>query len=506
MPADLLIVNATVITNDPARPVARAVAVRAGVIAAVGDEAAVRRSAPAAAPVVDATGLTVVPGFVDAHLHLAAYAAALRAVDCSPAAVRTIDAIVAAVRARARATPPGQWVRATGYDEWALAEGRHPTRWELDAATTAHPVRLVHRSGHAVVLNSRALALAGITIASEEPPGGVIDRRLSDGEPSGLLLEMNDAIGRLAPPLPRAALVAGLAEAGRRLIAAGVTAVQDMSHTNTAATSAFLDALAWESGFTPRLLPVAEGWPGDVTALSTDHRRPVKVMVREAGARPLPDTDQLAGIIRRCAAAGRQVALHAVERRTVEAVVDAFERTGAAARTEALRHRIEHCGVCPPELARRIAAAGLTVVSNPAFLWFGGDRYRRTVPPDDLPDLYAVGTLARAGVAVAAGSDAPVTPPGPLHGIAAAVHRRDALGEALPGETVDVQQAVLLHSLAPARAAWHDQRIGSIRQGWAADLALLSGAPADRSTTVLVTVIDGVVRHVAPEFASRLYR
>lgn len=492
--AGLLLLGGRVITMDPAHPLAEAVALRDGRIVAVGAEAECRQAVPSGARVLNVRGRTVVPGFVDAHIHLAAYAASLRAVDCSPAAVGSIDEIVRRLREQASALPPGAWVRAAGYDETALAEGRHPTRWELDAASADRPIRLLHRSGHAAVLNSAGLALAGITIASEEPPGAVIDRRLSDGEPSGLLLEMNDVIARAVPPLPRAELVAGLCEASARLVRAGVTAVQDMSHTNGGDADGFLHALAAESEFAPRLLPVAEGWDAGRGAHPDGGWRPVKVMVREAAGRPRPDSRELAAVIAACARVGRQVAVHAIEERTVEAVVSAFERAGSAARIETLRHRIEHAAVCPPDLARRIAHLGLTVVSNPGFLWYGGDRYLRRVPPADLPYLYAAGELHDAGVRMAAGSDAPVEPPDPLTAIRAAVDRRTASGMRLPGRGLAPHAALALWTVGAAAAAHSEQAVGRVAPGMGAGLVVLTAEPGADGVAVEMTIVDGTVR------------
>ena len=500
MSDDLLLLNANVITTDPTQPRARAIATRGERIVAVGSEAAAQAAALPGARVIDCRGRTLVPGFVDAHVHLAAYAASLRSVDCSPVRARSIADIIELVGERARSLPPGAWVRAAGYDESALSEGRHPSRWDLDAAAPDHPVRLLHRSGHAGVLNSRALALAGISMTSEEPPGGVIDRRLVDGEPTGLLLEMNDIISRAVPPLPRAELVAGMRAAGERLLAAGVTAVQDMTHTNGPDAAAFLAGLTAESRFAPRLLPVADGW--DAAGPGTAGDRPVKVMVRELGERPIPDTAELAGIIRACATRGRQVAVHAVERRTVAAVVAAFEEAGATGRTPELRHRIEHAGVCPPDLAERIAALGLVAVSNPGFLYHGGERYRRRVAPRDLPHLYAAGALHAAGVRLAAGSDTPVVPSEPLRGIAAAATRRTAAGMLLPGLTLAPHEALAMHTTGAAYAAHAEHELGRIAPGMRADLALLSGDPSAEGTHVEMTIIGGVQTYPGPAGAA----
>ncbi len=494
MSGELLLLSGRVITMDPARPIAEALAVRRGRIVAAGSDAECRTAAAAGARVIDCGGRTVVPGFIDAHIHLAAYAAAIRAVDCARA--RSIAGIARLITDDAAHRPAGAWVRAASYDESALEEGRHPTRWELDAAAPHHPVRLVHRSGHAIVLNSRAMALAGISITSEEPPGAVIDRRLTDGEPTGLLLEMGELVSRVVPPLSRAELRAGMQEAGRRLVAAGVTAVQDMTHTNTPDMAGFLMDLTAESGFGPRLLAPATGWHESLHRAAGDERAgaagPIKLLLRETGERPVPDGDAVSRIIRICTDQQRQVAIHAVERRTVAEVIDAFERAGNTRATARLRHRIEHVGVCPPDLAERIAALGVVAVSNPGFLPGGAARYRRHVTAADLPHLYAVGALHGAGVRVAAGSDAPVASPEPLAAIQAAITRRGD-GGVLPGIPAAPMDALAMYTTAAAFAAHYEDDTGRLAPGMRADLTVLRGMPGDPETRVEMTIIDGIV-------------
>jgi predicted amidohydrolase YtcJ len=496
MHRDLLLTGGHVVTLDAALPSAGAVAVRDGQIIAVGAESTVRTTVSPQAQVIDCRGRVVLPGFIDAHIHLTAYAAALRAVDCSPASTGSIADIQRLLAQRADTIPSGQWVRASGYDETALAEDRHPTRWDLDAAVPDHPVRLLHRTGHALVLNSRALAAAGITTESEEPPGGVIDRRWSDGEPTGLLLDMNESVARVVPPLSRAELVAGMRAVSERLLAAGVTAVQDMSHTNDRDTPAFLAGLAKDSAFGPRMLPPAEGWRG-FPDLGNDASRPVKLLVRENGDRPIPDTDEMTHIIEWCAGRGRQLAIHAVARRTVVSVVEAFARVRERARTRALRHRIEHAGVCSTALAERIAALGLVVVSNPGFLDAGGERYLRRVAEEDLPWLYPLGTLHSAGVQLAAGSDAPVAPPTPLRALRAAVSRRSSGGRTIPGIGLPEPAALGLFGGGAAFAVRAEAGIGTITPGKRADLVVMTGNPLAEDTSVAMTIVGGAVRWAA---------
>ena len=155
----LILYNANVITVDPSTPRATGVVCEGGVITSTSGVDVERAIRTGEYEEINCEGRTVLPGFIDAHVHFLAYASSLTAVDCSPQAVASIPDITAALSERARNTPECEWVRGTGYDEFRLREKRHPTRWDLDPFLTDHPVKLGHRSGHGTVLNSRALDL-----------------------------------------------------------------------------------------------------------------------------------------------------------------------------------------------------------------------------------------------------------------------------------------------------------------------------------------------------------
>ncbi|GAG09654.1 unnamed protein product, partial [marine sediment metagenome] len=199
--ADLILYNANVLTLDRHYPKAELVAVQNGKIVRISGSEALNELRGAGTKAIDCRGKTVLPGFNDAHCHLVAFAESLLTPDLSPPAVHSISDIQGKLRKLSEDFPLGSWIRARGYNEFYLAEKRHPTRWELDEATTSHPIKLTHRSGHAHVLNSLALALAGISIETPEPPGGMIERDLETGEPNGLLYGMSDYLAKVVPPL-----------------------------------------------------------------------------------------------------------------------------------------------------------------------------------------------------------------------------------------------------------------------------------------------------------------
>ncbi len=222
-----LFVNATVLTLDASLPVAQALAVKNGRIVEVGGTDEVLWLREDEYEVIDLQGRTVVPGFVDPHNHFSIGAFETLWADCREA--RSVADLQRALTAAAVDTPVGAWVRAVGYDHRLI--GLHPTRGDLDAAVPDRPALLMHFSHHQCVANSRALAEAGITRGTPDPPGGQIARDKS-GEPTGLLFER--AMSRVET-LSREAWEARFVEvaraASRRYAALGITAIQDAAVT-----------------------------------------------------------------------------------------------------------------------------------------------------------------------------------------------------------------------------------------------------------------------------------
>ncbi len=490
--ADLLLTNARVITCDPARPAASAVAINGDRIAWVG-EAQEARDAVDAARVIDCQGKTVIPGFIDAHMHLYAYAANLQGVDCSPRAARSIGQIQEAIRRRAAALRPGEWVRAWGFEEFYLAESRPPTRWELDAAAPRHPVKLAHRSGHASVLNSLALAMLGVTGETPEPEGAVIERDPATGELTGYLLEMEQILAeRGAPALSAAQMDA----AQRQLFSYGVTSIHEATPTRAMEQWEHIQRLKGEGSLLLRIYKMFG--PADLSLLqergfsfgSGDTGLAVgaiKFMLNETGEGVLPQQEALNEQVYAAHSAGFQVAFHAAEAGGVQAAIEAVERAiwrsaeeasdiaSTGMRVHDHRHRVEHCGMSPPALASRLAKAGMLVVTQPAFIAEHGERYLAQVPPADREWLYPVKSLQQAQVRLAFGSDCPVVSPEPMRGIAAAVTRRAGNGEKVGAkEAITLHEAVAAYTRGGAYASIDESLKGTIAPDMLADLVVLS--------------------------------
>ena len=543
-PPGLLLVNARVVTLEAAQPRAEAVAVRGDTIAAVGSLADMEALAGPGARTIDCRGMSLLPGFVDAHCHLMAMAASLQGLDCGPEAVTSLEGLRDILRRRAKETSPGRWIRGFGYDDLAFADGRHPTRRDLDEAVPHHPVRLDHRSGHATVLNSRGMRLAGIDRDTPDPAEGVIDRDSATGEPTGLLLELGGFLRQRLGSLRDATQIEeGIVRLNRKLLGYGITSVQDAGPDNDLARWESFAGLQ-ESGRLQCRVTMLAG-ASHLNEFLAEGRRPAggaggasgafgdrklrlghaKVMLTLTTGALQPDLAGLRRIVDVAHQGGFPVAIHAVEQEAVAAAALvlrenpfdpppasaggwASEAANSPAAALALRDRIEHCAECPPELVTQVRGSRAWVVTQPGFVYWNGDRYRERVEPSLLDHLYPVGALARSGVPVAFGSDAPVIDPNPWPAIYSAVTGATRGGAELSlaegtglgaGRRVSIESALAMYTVAGARTEGSQNSKGTIRPGKLADLVLLDVDPMTAAVAGLadirpvLTVVGGRV-------------
>ncbi|PIU55339.1 MAG: amidohydrolase, partial [Chloroflexi bacterium CG07_land_8_20_14_0_80_51_10] len=231
--ADLILFNANVLTMEQTNPRAELVAIGGSRIIGVGSNSDCGAFQGNQTMLIDCEGKTIIPGFYDAHMHVFALVSSLLSLDCGPPSVSSIVDIQRLIATRAKQTPQGSWIKGAEYNEFYLAEKRHPTRWDLDQAAPSHPVKLAHRTRHACVLNSIALSLAGINKETPDPSGGLIDRDYETGEPTGLLFGMNTYLSEnVIPPLSAEEMDEGIRQTNEILLASGVTSLQDATAHN----------------------------------------------------------------------------------------------------------------------------------------------------------------------------------------------------------------------------------------------------------------------------------
>jgi predicted amidohydrolase YtcJ len=498
--ADIVLKNARVITMDGNRPYAGLVAINGDLISFVGAENELESVTRAGTTVIDCQGRTVVPGFNDAHLHLFSLVQKLLSIDLGPPAIRSIADIKEAIHRKAVNTPPGTWLRGTNYNEFYLAEKRCPTRWDIDEAAPDHPVFISHRSLHACVLNSLALELAGIHRDTEEPPGARIERELDTGEPNGILVDMPSVM----PPFSQAEFEEGVRLADWEFLSHGITSIQDATYKNN--PERWQTVRRWqENGKVQSRVNMMTG---------TDTRRQFQEagMVTGAGDNRLrlgavkmllavqPVQEEVNRLALDAHNAGFQLAFHAIAESTVAAAVATLEYINQKSPTTGRRHRIEHCGECPPYLLERLKKLGAVIISHPASLYYNGERYLATVPQSQLPWLYRIRSPLESGLVVAAASDAPVMPVNPLVGICGAVTRQAESGQVLlPEERITPAQALVMYTTSAAYASFEENIKGSITPGKLADMVVLSDDPTrvppekTKDIKVEMTIIGGKV-------------
>ena len=508
--ADLLLYGGRVLTCDPNRPEAQAVAITAGKILAVGTERELRAFVSPKTQTIPCAGKTVLPGFIDPHLHLFAWASRYCGADLSTA--RSITEIRSQLGARLATLGSQDWLRGYGYDEFFLEEKRHPNRHELDAIATDQPIILRHRTGHAAVLNSVALRQTGIHAQFVPPKGGNIERDAS-GQPTGVVYELESFLRTAMPPLPAQEFQAGLQQVNSELLRNGVCAFHDASAGNTLEALGRFSALRAEGVIRPHatvmvgveaLSRVREAGLAAFDRSGQVRLGSIKIMLHESGGELYPPLDDLAEMVWQVHRNGFQVAIHAVEEAPVCAALDAIQRALERLPRHDHRHRIEHCTLCPPPFLDTLAETGCAVVIQPGFLHFYGDKYAAQVDPDVHGWLYRAKSFRERTIPVVGSSDCPIAPQAPLTAIQAAVTRRSHTGMTLnPAEGLSCLEAIGLFTQAAAWVGFEEEQTGRIIPGLRADVVILDSdltrLPAEALSRVNVqtTIIDGQIVYSA---------
>ena len=507
---------------------AQALAVREGRIVAVGSDAEIEKLKGKHTQVVDLGGHFVMPGFNDAHVHLAN--GGFEKLNVNLAGVRSLSEMQERIAARAKTTPAGEWITGRGWDHTLWPGQKLPTRQDLDKVTGDHPAIFTRVDGHISVANSPALKFGGITAATPDPAGGKIDRD-AQGEPTGILRETakDNFLAKLPPPSlgqRRRALDLALADAARW----GITSAQDFS-----AWEDFLvfEDLEREGKLTVR---VAEWLPFDhQLSLLETHR------VHHPQSDPMLHTSMLKGFMdgslgSRTAAllapyaddpgnaglpqyeqarlnqmavervrAGFQLGFHAIGDRAVQMALDAFAEAERDARergetpARGFRFRVEHAQVTTPEQVKRFRELGAIASMQPNHLLTDMRWAEARLGKERTAHSYAWKEFLDAGVPLAFGTDYPVEPITPFRGLYAAVTRRseDGKQEYFPTERLTIEQAIAAYTTGAAYAEFAEREKGTLQPGMLADFVVLDRditkiePAAILKTQVLSTVVGG---------------
>jgi predicted amidohydrolase YtcJ len=421
--------------------------------------------------------------------------------------VSSINDILEKIHEHSKTLAPGSWIKASGYNEFYLYEKRHPTCRELDTVASDHPVKLTHRSHHAHVLNSLALKQVGISRYTPEPPGGLIDRYIDTGEPNGILFEMSDFLSKRIPRISDNELSRGIRLLNKKLLSLGITSIHEASFINELKEWESLCSIKAKKDFLPRItmaLGVNAFENKNIYESPVDRDQlkisSVKIILDQTTGRLFPPQKELDRLVLGIHQKGLQASIHAIEQSAVESACNAIEYALKKIPNPNHRHRIEHCSVCSPSLAKRLAALGIVVVTQPSFIHYNGDRYLKTIAKEDIARLYPINTLQKSGVLVAASSDSPIVDPNPIIGIYSAISRMTSTGKPVyEKESIDIFAALEMFTTNAAKACFNEDTKGSITPGKLADMVLLSQDPTKLSPEkikdikVVMTIIDGKI-------------
>ncbi|HXG01720.1 MAG TPA: amidohydrolase [Bacteroidota bacterium] len=531
--ADMLLINGVVYTLNDAQPIAQAVAVRAGKIAAVGgtDELRERFSA---AQVIDLKGKPVYPGFTDAHAHLEGLGALLLNINLMD--TRSVAEIQELVAERAAVVPPGTWIRGRAWDQNRWPIKTFPTHDMLDSVTTSHPVYLKRVDGHAAWVNKEALDLAGITRDTPDPEGGKILRD-ARGEPTGVLIDNAvELVEAVMPPPSEAEMREAIEKAARECVRVGLTEVHDMGVE--------LDVISiYKTLINERKLPLrlyvalagaGPAWrqyaergpevPSDDPRLTI---RALKVYADGAlGSRgaaliepysddptnrglTLTSADSLRKLAEAALRSGFQLCVHAIGDRANHIVLNVFEDIARRdpSRFAAARFRIEHVQVLEPNDIPRFKRNGVIPSMQPTHCTSDMPWAEERLGPERVKGAYAWRSLLETGASIAGGSDFPVESPNPLYGFYAAITRQDHNGMPpegwYPEQRMQRFEALKAFTIWPAYAAFEESIRGSIEEGKLADIVVLSNDimkcdPREiLGTTVVYTIVGGEIVYAA---------
>ena len=512
----LAVTNANVITMDVARPRAEAIAILGGRIAVVGDNASVEGIEVPGLVRVDAGGRSVVPGFVESHVHPMATGLRDRsAADCGTPPNRTIEDVVA--RLAAWGERPGvEVISGRGFDDSLVEDNRHLTRADLDAASSLRPVVVSHISGHLAYANSAALLAAGVGSDTEDPEGGVIARD-EDGRPSGVLYEAATrlVLALLAAPSMDAAVDA-LEWAGRRLVRVGVTSMHDVgSGRHELAFGAYDRAV--REGRLPVRTYLAAGYGGlagrygpleAVPALAETGlasgfggeqlRAGILKIVHDGSLQGYSgavtegchDQPELTGIqiwpqatidtvVEQALISGWQVGTHGNGDRAIDSILDAYERALERHPIADHRLRIEHCQTVREDQLDRMARLGVSASFFNVHVYYWGTRHRdRFLGPERAARVSPLRSALDRGIRFGGHSDWWVTPVDPLFNVHVAANRRTREGDVLGSEfTITSEQALRAMTLDAAWLGFEETSKGSLEVGKLGDLVVLSDDP-----------------------------
>ncbi|MBW1882674.1 MAG: amidohydrolase [Deltaproteobacteria bacterium] len=527
-PASQAFINATVLTMNASDDVAEAIFVQHDRIVAVGSRSEIDALIESDTEIHDLGGRTLIPGFIDAHGHFPGSGLITQGPDLSSPPVgdvESIEQIVDKLRAHAANTAKGEWILGLSYDDTLVAEKRHPTRHDLDRASTDHPIVATHVSGHLAVANSRALELAKIDRDTPDPAGGVIQRD-ADGEPTGVLEETAaQKITQAGMDFSAGEFFEMIAYAAAEYAAMGVTTAQ------SGLTPLFMvDALYYASklGRIPFRLEV---WGDKELGLATvrgefdpdEYRtddfaigavkiigdgsiqgytgyltQPYHVPFKgDANYRGYPamSREELADLVTTLHKADLRIAIHGNGDAAIDDIIFAVERAQQEHKRDDPRVIVIHAQMTRPDQLDRMRELGITPSFYVAHTYYWGDRHRDIfMGPVRASRISPTSTATKKGVRFSIHLDTPVVPMNPMLLVWSAVNRVSTSGAIIgPAERISPNAALRAVTIDAAWQIFQENDRGSIEAGKLADLVVLAENPLEHPTRIREIAVERTV-------------
>jgi hypothetical protein len=499
---DTILYNANVITVNPNKPTAQAIAILGERVVAIGENNQILKLANSTTRKIDIAGKTVVPGFIDAHSHPASSGLShLRNVDID---LRSIEEIKKAIHERSKSTPPGEWILGFKYDDTKIKEGRLINKNDLDEAAPNHPVRIKHRGGHSNYVNSMALKLMGYNKNTPDPPGGKIGRESKNGNLTGQLLET--AAHPLSKLIPDTFTEKDYQE-GVRLITemmtkSGVTSVTEAYGSSTFLKAyqdaykadelsmriysmisyreidKFIDA-GIKTGFGDNWLRIGGmkiTIDGSISERTARLSKPYIGRPNDYGILVMEE-EEVYKYAHKAHSNGWQIGVHANGDVGIDKTLNIYERLQRENPRLDPRFRLEHCTVINDDLVRRIK--NLNAIPNPfsTYVYFHGEKMKQ-YGKERLENMFAVRSFLDAGINVTQTSDYPPGPFEPMMAIQSSVTRTDINGDVWgPSQKITVDEAIKVGTINGAYASYEESIKGSLENGKLADLVVLDKDP-----------------------------
>lgn len=530
-------INGNVITMDSADTLAEAVAVKDEKIVAVGSSDEIQTLVGPNTKVVDLGGKTLLPGFYDAHSHFpGSGTAALYRIDCNSPPIgkmKEIDDIIEALKEKAQETPKGQWIRGSRYDDTLLKEMRHPTRYDLDKASTEHPIWISHISGHLGVANSKALEMAKVTKDTPQPEGGVIRKDPLTGEPNGVFEEgpAKRYVTRLLPSLTDEQWMKGLEWAVVDYAEEGVTTIviagggkRSITRLQRASAQGLLPlrVITMASKSSPGALSAGEAGgfitgfgnnflklgavkmfqDGSIQGYTGYLREPYHVpFMGDATYRgyPLRSREKLTVMVKETHKAGYQIAIHGNGDAAIDDIIHAFKEAQKDFPRKDARHRIEHCQMIREDQLDAAKELGITPSFFVSHTYYWGDRHRDIFMGQERAfRMSPLRSAINRGIKFTIHCDTAVTPMKPLLAVWAAVNRLSTGGKVIgPEQRIKPIEALRTITIDAAWQNFEEEIKGSIETGKLADFVILAENPLSidpkeiKDIQVLETIVGG---------------